>query len=160
MVLCGVLAALKTQCLQVSGLQKTTFPLKYVRVPILASRLSKVECTNLVEKIKAKVHIWATKNLSFAGRAMLINSVIFGMFNYWASIFLLPYAVVENKTKLCRKYLWGALRNSKGSLTSHGAPHTCQKARGDRAEKPLCLEQSNHSEACLGCCMQKRCLVG
>ncbi|KAJ8426340.1 hypothetical protein Cgig2_017438 [Carnegiea gigantea] len=54
-----------------------------------AGRLSKLECRTLVDKIMKKVHLWAMKNLSFAGRAQLINSVIFGMFNYWASIFIL-----------------------------------------------------------------------
>ena len=38
---------------------------------------------------------------------MLINNVIFGMFNYWASIFLLPQSVLEKITSICRNYLWG-----------------------------------------------------
>ncbi|KAJ8419488.1 hypothetical protein Cgig2_008718 [Carnegiea gigantea] len=37
-------------------------------VPITASRLTKSECSELVEKIQAKVRIWATRSLSFAGR--------------------------------------------------------------------------------------------
>jgi len=41
------------------------------------------------------------------GRAMLINSVIFGMFNYWASIFLLPKTELEKIASICRNYLWG-----------------------------------------------------
>ena len=44
---------------------------------------------------------------------MLINSVIFEMFNYWASIFLFPHAVVENITKLCTNYLWGGYEEFK-----------------------------------------------
>ena len=107
MALGGVSDALKAQCLQVTRLHETTFALHSLRVPISASRLSKVECNTLVDKIKAKVHILATGNLSFAGRAKLINSVIFEMFNYWVSIFLLPPPVVESITKLCRNYLWG-----------------------------------------------------
>ncbi|KAJ8419640.1 LOW QUALITY PROTEIN: hypothetical protein Cgig2_030847 [Carnegiea gigantea] len=35
-----------------------------------------------------------------------------------------------------------------------------KKPRGDKAEKPLCLEQSYHSQACLGYSKQKRCLIG
>jgi len=38
---------------------------------------------------------------------MLINSVVFGMFNYWASIFILPNEVLSQITKLCRNFLWG-----------------------------------------------------
>jgi len=60
----------------------------------------------LLEKFTARIHIWATRDLSFTGRARLINSVIFGSFSYWASIFLLPNAVIERLTQLCRNYLW------------------------------------------------------
>jgi len=85
--------------------------MKYLGIPITASRLSKMECSVLVEKITAWVHIWATRNLSFAGRAMLINTVIFGMFSYWASIFLLPQSVLDKITSICRNYLWGGKEN-------------------------------------------------
>jgi len=68
-----------------------------------------MECTNLVEKILNKVRIWPTRHLSFAERAMLINSVIFGMVNYWASIFILPTLVIENLTKIFRNFLWGGI---------------------------------------------------
>ena len=81
--------------------------MNYLGVPIIASRLTKLECSALVEKITARIHIWATRSLSFAGRAMLINGVIFGMFNYWASIFLLPKTVLEKITTIYRNYLLG-----------------------------------------------------
>jgi len=68
---------------------------------------------SLVDKITARIHIWATRNLSFAGRALLINSVIFGAFNYWASIFLLPNEVLEQLTKLYRNYLWSGTADVK-----------------------------------------------
>ncbi|KAJ8429587.1 hypothetical protein Cgig2_023793 [Carnegiea gigantea] len=93
------------QCLSVTGLRNTSFPLKYLGVPITASRLTKVECTSLVEKIMAK----ATKNISFAERARLINSVIFGMYTYWASIFLLPTEVTDKIIGICRNHLWSGV---------------------------------------------------
>jgi len=71
----------------------------------------------LLEKITARIHTWATRNLSFAGRARLINNVIFGSFSYWASIFLLPNAVIERLTQLCRNYLWS------GSAEFKRVPH-------------------------------------
>jgi len=98
---------LHTQCLQAIRFHEGTLPMKYLGVPITASHLTKLECTALVEKIPARVHIWATINLSFAGRVMLINDIIFGMLNYWASIFLLPQTVLEKITTICRNYLWG-----------------------------------------------------
>lgn len=95
------------QCLQMTGLTENHFPIKYLGVPITSSRLTKIECNGLVEKILAKVHFWGTRNISFAGRAMLINSVVFGVLTYWASVFIMPNEVLTQITKLCRNFLWG-----------------------------------------------------
>ena len=54
----GCSQELQNQCLQITGLQECSFPLKYLGVPIIASRLTKIECRSLVEKILAGVHIW------------------------------------------------------------------------------------------------------
>ena len=107
----GCSTLLHHQCLQTIGFQEGYLPMKCLGIPITASRLSKMECSVLVEKITARVHIWATRNLSFAGRAMLINTAIFGMFSYWASIFLLPQSVLDKITSICRNYLWGGKEN-------------------------------------------------
>ncbi|KAJ8419242.1 hypothetical protein Cgig2_001643 [Carnegiea gigantea] len=37
---------------------------------------------------------------------ILINSVLFGMYSYWASIFILPAEVVEKITMISRNFLW------------------------------------------------------
>ena len=77
----GCSPSLRNQCLRTSGFQEGTLPKFYLGIPITSGRLSKLECSTLVEKIAARIHTWATRNLSFAGLAMLINSIIFGMFN-------------------------------------------------------------------------------
>ncbi|KAJ8439686.1 LOW QUALITY PROTEIN: hypothetical protein Cgig2_010183 [Carnegiea gigantea] len=92
MVLGGCNATLQEQCQQVTGFKESSFPLKYLGVPITASKLSKLECRALVDKIVVKGHMWATRNLSFAGRAQLINSIIF---------------VVDRIIQICRNFLWG-----------------------------------------------------
>jgi len=103
----GCSSLLQSQCTHASGFQEGTLPVIYLGIPVTAGCLSKLECSNLVEKITGRVHIWATRNLSFAGKVTLINGVIFGVFNYWASIFLLPKTVLEKITSICRNYLWG-----------------------------------------------------
>ena len=106
MVFGGADTELQQKCLQIVGLNTSTLPLTYLSVPIVASRLTKVECTQLITKIKAKVNQWSTRHISYAGQLVLINSVIFGMINYWASIFLLPNDVIERLTQICRNFLW------------------------------------------------------
>ena len=80
--------------------------MKYLGVPITASRLSKLECGTLMEKIVGKIRLWATKSISFAGKVQLLNSVIFGMFNYWATIFIHPQEVINQMNHICRNYMW------------------------------------------------------
>lgn len=106
-VLGGCSPSLHNICLQITGFQNSSFPLTCLGVPITASCLTKVECAGLVDKIQVRTNIWATRNISYAGRAKLINSVVFGLYTYWASIFVLPKAVTDQIVGICRNYLWG-----------------------------------------------------
>jgi len=56
-------------------------------------------------KIKKRVHIWAIQTTSYAGRVAVINFVIMGMFNFWATIFIPPQEVI-NEIK-CAKIFFG-----------------------------------------------------
>jgi len=86
----GCTPQLQQLCLHITGFQEGTLPLSYLGVPITASKLSKLECRSLVEKIMGKFKLWSSRSLSLAGRAQLLNSVVFRMYNFWASIFILP----------------------------------------------------------------------
>jgi len=103
----GCSLLLQHQCLEITDFQERAFPIKYLGVPITVSILSKLECRAVVENIVGKVTLWATKSISFASRAQLPNSVIFGMFNFWATIFILPQEVIDQMNQICRNYLWG-----------------------------------------------------
>ncbi|KAJ8423588.1 hypothetical protein Cgig2_009242 [Carnegiea gigantea] len=66
-----------------------------------------------VKEIMGKMRQWSTRNLSFAGRALLINTVVFGMYGFWASIFILPQEVITRINQLCRNFLWGGTADYK-----------------------------------------------
>jgi len=74
-------------------------------MPITASRLTKVECRLLVEKITARILTWTSRQISYAGRVVLVNIVLFGMYNYWAQIFIIPQEVVNQVIKVSRNVL-------------------------------------------------------
>jgi len=59
-------------------------------VPITANRLSKIERKAIVAKIMAKVKLWSLKSISYISRVMLISTIRFGMFNFWAFVFPWP----------------------------------------------------------------------
>ncbi|XP_074266100.1 uncharacterized protein LOC141588565 [Silene latifolia] len=92
--------------LQVSGFSEGALPFKYLGVPISAGRLSVKNCSCLIEKITEKIHGYAAKKLSYAGRLTLVNSVLTTLYTYWASIFILPKGVLRRIDALCRNYLW------------------------------------------------------
>lgn len=98
MVFGGASHELQETCMQTVGLNVGSFPLQYLGIPIVSSRLTKIECSALIDKITARVRQWATRTLSYAGRLTLINSILFGMVNYWAAIFLLPTEVIDKLT--------------------------------------------------------------
>ncbi|KAJ8419283.1 LOW QUALITY PROTEIN: hypothetical protein Cgig2_007606 [Carnegiea gigantea] len=71
--------ALQKKCLDITGYQEEALSMRYLGAPITVSKLSKMEYRSLIEKIMGKIKLWFTRNLSFAGRAQLLNSVIFGI---------------------------------------------------------------------------------
>jgi len=83
-------------------------PLRYLSIPITANRLSKMEYRSLVDKITARITTWSTRNLSYAGRAALIQPVLMQIFTFCARILILPQGVIKQIMALCRNFLWGA----------------------------------------------------
>ncbi|XP_074305053.1 uncharacterized protein LOC141639983 [Silene latifolia] len=48
------------------------------------------------------------RKLSYAGRLILINSVLNTLHNYWASIFLIPKGVIRRIEAICRNFFWSS----------------------------------------------------
>ncbi|GKE72992.1 hypothetical protein Tco_1535033, partial [Tanacetum coccineum] len=45
-------------------------------VPLVAKKIGVQDCKGLIDKVKAKIHDWKNKSLSYAGRAQLIAYVL------------------------------------------------------------------------------------
>ena len=131
MVLGGCNAAMQDQCIKITGFHDSSFPLKYLGVPITASRLTKSECSELVEKIQAKVRIWATRSLSFVGRVRLINSVIFGVYAYWPPFSCSLKRYLTSLPKYVVTTSGEVQRNTNVLPTFPGQPHVYLKVKGD-----------------------------
>ena len=89
------------------GFKIGELPIKYLGMPLSASKLTKSDCQILIEKIIAKIQSWARKRLSYAGRVQLLNSVLIGMQLYWASIIISPEYVISQVIKTSTRFLWG-----------------------------------------------------
>ncbi|XP_062103860.1 uncharacterized protein LOC133814975 [Humulus lupulus] len=92
-------------------LPEGSFPLRYLGVPMRPTKWRHEDCEIIIHKIRLKLLSWTSRHLSYAGRVLLIHSVLFGLRNYWMSVFIFPQSIVKEVEKLCRVFLWGASGN-------------------------------------------------
>ncbi|XP_074313912.1 uncharacterized protein LOC141649113 [Silene latifolia] len=57
-------------------------------------------------KIVDKIRSLGSRKLSYAGRVVLIKSVLSSLHCYWARIFILPKTVISKIEAVCRSFLW------------------------------------------------------
>ncbi|XP_074297012.1 uncharacterized protein LOC141627683 [Silene latifolia] len=81
-------------------------PFKYLGIPILFGRLGKKECQILIEKFVERIRSFGARKLSYAGRLVLVKSVLTSLFTYWANIFMIPKGVMKKIDSICKNYLW------------------------------------------------------
>ena len=90
-----------------------SFPMKYLGVPLISTRLSHSDCQPLLDKIMAKLQSWTSRSLSYAGRLQLISSVLYSIQMYWCSMFIIPKLTISKIEQTLRSFLWsGNLGNS------------------------------------------------
>ncbi|XP_062094314.1 uncharacterized protein LOC133800371 [Humulus lupulus] len=92
--------------LEVSGFRKSDVPFNYLGVPICAKRISAKESSLLVDKMTNRIRSWSTRNISFVGWVVLINSILLSIHSYWSQIILLPRKVIKEIEAICRAFLW------------------------------------------------------
>nr|XP_009796111.1 PREDICTED: uncharacterized protein LOC104242726 [Nicotiana sylvestris] len=97
---------------ELSGYKKGTLSFRYLGVPILAKKISAVDYEILVDKMCARIQSWRIRNLLYAGRVLLENSVLMYIHSFWSSIFILPKKILRNITAICRNFLLDGKANS------------------------------------------------
>nr|XP_016476659.1 PREDICTED: uncharacterized protein LOC107798203 [Nicotiana tabacum] len=102
----GVNQSTQQQIKEILGYKKGEFPFRYLGVPMSTKRLSAIQCVPLIEKMLHRIQNWATKYLSYAGKAVLVKSVLFAIQIFWAQIFILPKKVIQFIEIICRRFLW------------------------------------------------------
>ncbi|XP_074301310.1 uncharacterized protein LOC141632687 [Silene latifolia] len=79
---------------------------RYLGLPLNTARTTVDMYGILVNKIQASIQHWSSKLLSYAGRLQLLNSVVFGIENFWCASVLLPKSVIKTINKLCKNFFW------------------------------------------------------
>ena len=89
-----------------SGYKRGEFPTRYLGLPLSPKRISAATLQPFIDRITSKLHSWTVKFLSFAGKVKMIYSVIYGMVNFWSSVFVLPKWFYAKVDSLCSGFLW------------------------------------------------------
>ncbi|WZZ40579.1 hypothetical protein YC2023_036838 [Brassica napus] len=89
-----------------SGYKRGEFQTRYLGLPLSPKRISAATLQPFIDRITSKLHSWTVKFLSFAGKVKMIYSVIYGMVNFWSSVFVLPKWFYAKVDSLCSGFLW------------------------------------------------------
>lgn len=73
---------------------------------------------------------WSAQSLSFAGRLLLVNTVIAGITNFWCATFVIPKACIKKINSICGAYLWKGTTEGHHSARVSWDTITLSKAEG------------------------------
>ncbi|XP_074318726.1 uncharacterized protein LOC141655551 [Silene latifolia] len=93
----GVQTVVKNLILMAMGIKEGKFPFTYLGIPIN---------TNIIGSC-------SSQHLSYAGRIQVLNSMVFGLNNFWCTSLFLPRAICDAIAKLSRDIFWGRLENTR-----------------------------------------------
>ncbi|XP_024004984.1 uncharacterized protein LOC112082115 [Eutrema salsugineum] len=71
----GIEDDLRAEILREFPFEIGNLPVRYLGLPLLTRKMSKIDYTPLVEKIRSQIQSWSAKHLSFGGRLQLLRSV-------------------------------------------------------------------------------------
>lgn len=96
-----------------------SLPVKYLGVPLISTRLYPKDCKGIIDRVQKRLMDWKNKNLSFAGKLQLVQSVISSIQVYWSSMFILPSSVHKEVERLMRGFLWcnGPMKKGKAKVS-------------------------------------------
>uniref|UniRef100_M1B343 Non-LTR retroelement reverse transcriptase n=1 Tax=Solanum tuberosum TaxID=4113 RepID=M1B343_SOLTU len=103
----------KLRILNSTGFSIGVLPIRYLGLPLSSKKWNKVDCYQLVEKITKRITSGYSRQLSYAGRLQIVNVVLFSIYNFWGTVFILPQSVLQEVDKKYREFLWGSSEGHK-----------------------------------------------
>lgn len=82
------------------------------------------DCMPIIQRVQQKMKSWTSKFLSFAGRAQLVNAVLFHVQSFWSNAFIIPSKVMKRIEACCRNFLWTG-DSSKVGMPRVSWEHVC-----------------------------------
>lgn len=102
-----------------AGLSVSALPIKYFGLPLTSKIITRTDSEPLISKIRNRFLSCSSKALSYAGRLLLIQSVIASMKNFWCAAFCLPQACIDEIESMWSAFIWSGNPNdtSKSKVT-------------------------------------------
>lgn len=104
---------LKDNIYETLGIQATSCLEKYLGFPLRHKGVGHNQYNFVVERMIPKLSGWKTKLLSFAGRSMLVKSVMEAIPSYVMQGVALPMHICEKIDKVNRDFLWGSTKDKR-----------------------------------------------
>lgn len=98
------------------GCKHSSFPFKYLGLPLSDSRLCKQDYIPLVQKVSARLTGWGSKLLNIARKLVLVNSVLSSIPIYYMSVFSLPQWALDDLERTRRTFLWQGADPNEGKI--------------------------------------------
>ncbi|XP_077246059.1 uncharacterized protein LOC143885903 [Tasmannia lanceolata] len=95
------------------GIPSGSLPIRYLKPPLITSKLSAKDCSPLVSKIWKRLAAWNNLTLSRARRIELIKTVLISFQVYWSAAFNLPIQILEEIEKIFKKFIWSGSNQTK-----------------------------------------------
>ena len=96
------------QVRQQLGVQRIDFEAKYLGLPMPNGKMKRGVFQPLEERFQKRMCAWKEKELSTAGKEILIKSVAQALPNYVMSVFKLPLTLCDELMRHIRAYWWGS----------------------------------------------------
>jgi len=87
-------------------IKRSTFPIKFLGLPLSPTRLRRVDFQPLIDKAASKLSAWHGKNLTQAGRATLTKSVLSAQPIYLITALKPHKEVLDEINKIRKRFLW------------------------------------------------------
>lgn len=96
----------KAELLGILGFSEGMFHIRYLGIALSTKRLSISDYDPLVTKLVGRIQSWTCKCLSYAGRLVLVQSVLMSIQRFSACTFYVLVIVLKRIQGILRNFLW------------------------------------------------------
>lgn len=115
-----------------------SFPFRYLGIPVAGYKLQHSHYSPFLNKLMQLVNFWKNCSLSYAGRLLLIKTVIQGLCYFWFCALSAPTSVLDQIDRISLHFLWGCRGTSNKRALVSWSRVCLPKAEGGLGVMQLC----------------------